>query len=223
MSGTTRNILVIAVAGIVVIAGFSVFADLRELGDRLAGFRWLAFAAALGLALLNYGIRFLRWSFYLKKREISVPTDLSALIFGSGFALSITPGKLGELVKSLFLREARGVPVARSAPIVVAERVTDLAALVILALVGVLLYGVAETTVWAGLAVIATTLAILSWPPLAMLCIRWLTAPRLLRRLRSRPLRLLRRPRRAHPPGPPSSGARVWRLSRGSPNASASR
>ena len=45
----------------------------------------------------------------------------------------MTPGKLGEVAQSYLLRETDGVPMARSAPIVVAERVTDLVALLVFA------------------------------------------------------------------------------------------
>lgn len=148
-------------------AGFSIYADVAELSDRLAGFGWWAFAAACALALCNYGVRFVRWSLYLASRDIAVPTHISALTFLSGFALSITPGKLGELIKSYLLRACADVPMTRSAPIVVAERVTDLLALLVLGLLGVAFYGVARSMVIAGAAVIAVGLLILAWPPAA--------------------------------------------------------
>ena len=44
--------------------------------------------------------------------------------------MSVTPGKVGEVFKSLLLYEARGTSIARTAPIIVAERLTDLIALV---------------------------------------------------------------------------------------------
>jgi uncharacterized protein (TIRG00374 family) len=52
--------------------------------------------------------------------------------------MSVTPAKLGEVLKSVLLKERRGVPVATSAPIVLAERLTDLIAVVGLAAVGAL-------------------------------------------------------------------------------------
>jgi hypothetical protein len=41
----------------------------------------------------------------------------SFLMFFSGLAMVITPGKVGEWLKSYLLREVHGTPVARSAPI----------------------------------------------------------------------------------------------------------
>jgi uncharacterized protein (TIRG00374 family) len=173
--------------GVAVFAGFSIYADVQELGDRMAGFHWWAFGAALALALLNYLVRFARWSLYLRGAEIALPRPLSLRIFLAGFALSVTPGKLGELIKSYFLREFEGVPISRSAPLVVAERVTDLAALLILGLIGVAAYGVARSMVLAGMAVVAAGLMVLAWPAVATAVIRVLTQPGPSRRFR-RPL-----------------------------------
>jgi uncharacterized membrane protein YbhN (UPF0104 family) len=49
--------------------------------------------------------------------------------------MTISPGKVGEVVKSGFLRRSFGTPVVRSAPIVLAERVTDLLGIVLLGVV----------------------------------------------------------------------------------------
>src|SRR6476646_4001914 len=115
--------------------------DVRHLGDRMNGFAWSAFFAAIGLATANYVLRFVRWQLYLRRQDVHVPVASSAIVFGAGLSLSITPGKLGELVKSFLLREMHGVPAARTAPIVVAERVTDLVALLVIAVAGVAVYG----------------------------------------------------------------------------------
>lgn len=173
-------------AGVAVLAGFSVYADVRELGERLRGFGWWAFAAALGLALVNYALRLVRWSLYLSTCELEVPARIRVLSFLAGFALSITPGKLGELIKSYLLRESCGVPVTRSAPIVIAERVTDLLALLILGVIGVGLYGVARGMVAAGAAVIALGLIALAWPRVAHAVIALACRPRPLRRFAPR-------------------------------------
>ena len=72
--------------------------------------------AGLGLASANYLLRFLRWAFYLKVLKIDAPAGVSTLVFLSGLAMSVTPGKAGELVKCYLLNSRTGVPVTRSAP-----------------------------------------------------------------------------------------------------------
>ena len=68
----------------------------------------------------------------------------SAGIFFGGMAMTITPGKVGEWVKSYLLSQRHGVPFAVSAPIILAERLTDGVAMLLLALGGLLLYGYAR-------------------------------------------------------------------------------
>src|SRR6185436_19025491 len=101
---------------------------------------------------------------YLRRQGVRVPLASSAIVFGAGLSLSITPAKLGELVKSYLLRELHGVPATQTAPIVVAERVTDLVALLVLAVIGVAVYGVQPTLVIVAGGLIAFGLLMLAWP-----------------------------------------------------------
>jgi len=179
-----RTWLWFAIALVIAIGAFSMVGDVRHLGDRLTGFGWWAFFAALGLALANYTLRFVRWQFYLSRQHVSVPLASSVLVFGAGLSLSITPAKLGELVKSYLLREMHEIPAPRTAPVVVAERVTDLIALLVLAVIGVANYGVDPTLGAIAGAIIGFGLLLLAWPRPTRALIRAVTAPAKLRRLR---------------------------------------
>jgi uncharacterized membrane protein YbhN (UPF0104 family) len=181
-----RRLLLVIVLGVAVFAGLSITSDVGELGDRLAGFTWSAMAAALALAALNYVVRFVRWELYLRLSGAVVVPRTSALVFFAGIALSVTPGKLGELIKSYLLRQTDGVPIETTAPIVLAERITDLIALLVLALACVFVYGVAGQLVAIGFAIVAVGLAILACPPLAMRAIDLATRSRRLAALRPR-------------------------------------
>ncbi|MDQ3367491.1 MAG: flippase-like domain-containing protein [Myxococcota bacterium] len=174
------------IAIIAVICGAALLAvgDVRELGARLSGFAWWSFFACLGLALLNYTIRFLRWQLYLRVQAVNVPLGSSALVFGAGLSLSITPAKLGELVKSYLLRELHGSPPTLTAPIVVAERVTDLIALLVLAVIGVAVYGVETTLVIVAVSIVALGLVMLAWPRPTRWLIDLVTRPRFAQRFR---------------------------------------
>jgi uncharacterized protein (TIRG00374 family) len=181
----SRTWIWLALGALIGFAALAAFGDLHQLGDRLGDFAWSGFAACLALALGNYVIRFLRWQLYLSRADIRIPVGASAIVFGSGLSLAITPAKLGELVKSYLLRELHGVPVTRSAPIVVAERVTDLLALLIVAVIGVAAYGVAPMVAIGATVVVSGLLVVLAWPALANALIAVLTRPRPLARLRT--------------------------------------
>ena len=128
-----RGLVLVAALAVAVAAGLGLYADFGKLGDELASFRWELFPLALALTALNYLLRFWRWQVYLARLEIEVPTGRSFAIFVAGLSGTITPAKLGEVLKCALLKRSFGVPVRRSVPIVLAERVTDASGVVVLA------------------------------------------------------------------------------------------
>jgi uncharacterized membrane protein YbhN (UPF0104 family) len=131
-----RSLFLVVGLAVVSALGLGLYADFGKLGDELASFRWELFPLALALTALNYLLRFWRWQRYLARLAIEVPLGRSFAVFVAGLTMTITPGKLGELLKCALLRRSEGVPVRRSAPVVLAERVTDASGVVVLALVG---------------------------------------------------------------------------------------
>ena len=186
MAWRPRRILTAVIAVVAVIASVTVVGDIREVRHSLAGFAWWALAAALGLALVNYLLRFVRWQLYLRDRRVHVPAGDSALVFVAGFSMAITPGKVGELLKCYLLRELQGVPVATSAAVVINERVNDLLALLAVATVGVAIHGIAGEVVLAAGIMIGLAFVVLLWRDLAVFVIELVTRPARLRALRPR-------------------------------------
>ncbi len=129
--------LILAVATLV---GLLAYGDFTGIGDSLASFTWVYLPAILSLTLFNYALRFAKWQFYLRVTGVEgVRWRDSLLIFLAGLAMTLTPAKVGEWIKSHFLRERYGVPVSRTAPIVLAERLTDGYAMILLAGAGLIL------------------------------------------------------------------------------------
>lgn len=93
------------------------------------------------LPLANYFLRFLKWHYFLHRITAKVPFGESLLVFIAGFSMTVSPGKMGELLKCGILKKRRNIPVERTSPVVVAERLTDLISMVLLALLGSLLTG----------------------------------------------------------------------------------
>lgn len=171
MKGLGRRVAVGVAAGVAVYVAFSIWADAGHVAEALRGFHWSMAALGCLLALGNYLVRFGRWAYYLRVLGIRVKPGDSLLVFLAGFALTVTPGKLGEAVKAFLLRASHGLPVARTAPIVIAERVTDLVALLLLALVGVFSFDVDRRFLVAGAAAVAAGVLVVSVDPLANLAI----------------------------------------------------
>lgn len=93
----------------------------------------------LSLSLFSYAMRFLRWQTFLKSAHHSIPFLKSLRIYISGYALSITPGKTGEAVRSVFLKDY-GVPYRQSFGFFLSERVSDVLSVILIASLGLWYY-----------------------------------------------------------------------------------
>jgi uncharacterized protein (TIRG00374 family) len=149
MKANVRKVLYAMLLGVSVYFGMALYSGLGKIKESLAIFHVETFAFACALAFGNYVLRFLKWEFYLGRLAIrGVPKLDSFLTFLSGFVLTVTPGKVGEVFKSLVLFETYAVPMTTTAPIVVAERATDVIGIVVLIVFGSL--GFSGGLVWAG-------------------------------------------------------------------------
>src|SRR5690606_40960118 len=88
-------------------------------------FNWVFLPLILLLTLCNYFARFLKWQYYLKILDVKIKLIDSISIFFSGFVMSITPGKMGELLKSYLVKEVTNTPISKTAPIIRSEEHTS--------------------------------------------------------------------------------------------------
>ena len=130
-----RLAVLVVVLAVAVVVGLGLYADFGDLGDALREFRWALFPLALALTFVNYLVRFWRWQVYLRRLRLDVPRNRSFWIYFAGQTMTLSPGKVGEVLKSLLLKRSFGTPIRRSAPIVLAERITDGLGVVIIAAV----------------------------------------------------------------------------------------
>jgi uncharacterized membrane protein YbhN (UPF0104 family) len=174
VNSLVRRVLVVTLLGVVLYGLFVVYTGLHQIRQSLAHFHGSAFVLALALACGNYLLRFGKWQYYLARLGIAgIPVIDSLLIYLTGFVLTITPGKVGEVFKSAVLAKTHGIPVERTAPIVVADRLTDAIGVVLLIAVGSASFRGGLPWALAGTAAVGTGLAFIMWPPPALwLCSR---------------------------------------------------
>jgi len=130
-----RDIAVLAGLFALVLAGLAALAAATGWEETLAGLRSVTgpeLGLLLALSLVNYLFRGLRW--HLFARRLGLPTTLRQNIrhFLGGFAMSVTPGRVGELVRMRWLRRETGWSFERTAPLVLIDRASDLAAMALL-------------------------------------------------------------------------------------------
>ncbi len=141
MAGWTmagRCLMLVAAGGLLIYGGWSFWTEMSRAAESLATFRWAVLAPVLILSMVNYLLRAVRWEYYLRLLSVRLPFLKSAAVFFASLLFCITPGRLGEVCKSYFVNKVNGTPVARTVPIVLAERLVDLLATGLLALVGLL-------------------------------------------------------------------------------------
>ena len=82
---------------LLVYIGLIVYGDWRELSALLADFPWRWLPPTLGLTLVNFGVRLLKWHWYLRLIRTPISFGQSARIYGISFLMMMTPGKVGEI------------------------------------------------------------------------------------------------------------------------------
>jgi glycosyltransferase 2 family protein len=140
--------------GALVFLGLTLYGNWGEVRGAFRAFSYQTLPLILGLAFMNYVARFWRWQLYLKRVEIRLPGKESFYIFMSGLVMTVTPGKMGEVLKSYLLKEGRQVPLSRSAPIILAERFTDFLAVYLLTLLGGFSFAFGARILWLGMVVL---------------------------------------------------------------------
>lgn len=173
MDTWTRRILLGLVLGVLVYAGLGMLTDARAVIDHASRFPVGVFLGALALTLVNYGLRFLKWHLYLRKLDLEVPVGESLTVFISGMVMAVTPGKVGEVFKSFLLRESRGIPAASTAPIVAAERMTDLLGMVLIAAIGVVTFDYGRTVLGATVVLLVVGIVILNQREMVLRWLEW--------------------------------------------------
>ena len=127
-----RWVILALLVGIVFYLVASLWVGAEQVQHALVGFNWWILLPVCGLTLVNYGTRFIKWHYLLKRLDIPMPWRADAWNFLAGLSMAISPGKAGELLKPYVVREVTGVPMARSIPALVTERLTDIIAVLAL-------------------------------------------------------------------------------------------
>ena len=154
--------------GFVVFLGLSIVGDLRQVGAQVLGFRWGYFPAVIALTLFNYTLRWVKFHYYLGQVGLrSFPRRQSLRLFVAGFPLAMTPGKVGEMLKGVWIEQKTGLPAARGVAVVLAERISDGLAVLLLSLAGVIAYPSYWPAFAAILGILLGVIVISQLPPLA--------------------------------------------------------
>jgi glycosyltransferase 2 family protein len=153
--------LILLVAAIAAVAYFAWAAasDLSVLKEAMHSITGVQLLVVFLLSVANYALRYLRWRVLLQELGHRIPERMNIAYYLAGFAFTATPGKAGEAIRTLYLMP-HGVSPGHSIGALVVDRLSDLIAIALLALLLFLPFEIV---------VALTVLTGLAWAVLAML------------------------------------------------------
>jgi len=137
--------------------------DLQATVATLAHVQWGYLLIALAANLVLFGLKSWRWQTLLRMQGIVYPRTDAFLAFVSGLFLGlVTPGRVGELSKALYLKQDLGLPASEGLANVLMDRLFDLYTILILGTVGLIWFQLLPA--WALALIAAGTLGAMLMP-----------------------------------------------------------
>lgn len=123
-----RGLLFSALLSALVYAVLAAVSDVRQIGAALRSFPAPALAAMIALTLANYLVRAARWSYLVSLADRGMTYRDAVYVQLSGTTMTVTPGKVGEVLKALLTRDVTGLPMGKGVALVFSERLADVVA-----------------------------------------------------------------------------------------------
>lgn len=170
-----RALLAIVLVSALGYLGFSLWGGWHEVVAALLKVGLVGTLLALLLSLTNYLLRFVRWQKFLSQMGHRVYWQESLRIYIGGFGLTILPGKVGESIRSVFLKH-HGVFYPESLAAFFSEQLSNLISMLLLVSVGLWAYPQAQPMAIVLTALIVTILIVLQQARLLQWLENWANA-----------------------------------------------
>ncbi len=149
--------------GLAVLALILLKVDLKATVSALAGLHWGYLLLAIAANVPMFGLKAWRWQEMLRMQGIRYPWRDAFLVFMAGLFLGlVTPGRVGEMSKALYLKQDRGVPVSVGLANVLMDRLFDLYTILLLGAAGLVWFRLLPD--WALALILAGTAASIALP-----------------------------------------------------------
>ena len=161
-----KNFLVVVVAAIAIYAIFLFISDYNVISEKITLFQMEYLIPILLVVASSWIPLILKWHLLLKKNKIKIPLKKSILIWFSGSALTITPGQIGELIKSQLLKNIFNVSRSKTAPIIFAEKFYDLTGAIVVSIVGIIVLDIDQNLIFLSLIILSVLFFLIYYRPL---------------------------------------------------------
>ena len=135
-----KVILLVIICAIIFYSIMILVADVPKIQEQIKNFEISYLPVIMSLIGLGWIFAFFRWHLLVKNLGFKVPIRSNFTIFFSSMALGMTPGRVGDLVKSQMLKSRHDISRTKTAPLVILERYYDLIGAIIVAGPGLLYF-----------------------------------------------------------------------------------
>jgi len=143
-----RSFILGIILAIFVYLAIMILSGWEDLLSNLFRVNPLIVIVAILLSLANYIFRFFKWHIFTRSLELEIPFKENFFIFIAGLSLSITPAKVGEAIRAFLLQKNSSTDLSKGLASTFSERLIDLLAVTLLALIGVFFLGFQQSAAY---------------------------------------------------------------------------
>jgi len=136
----SKMFLIIILGSIAFYSIFLFLSDVSSLETSSITFKYEYTFIILIFIVISWIPLYLRWRLLCKNLGLKILFRDDFLVYVAGFALSITPAKVGELLRTQILRDKFGIQRTQTTPLIFIEKFYDLLGAVIVSSIGVLYF-----------------------------------------------------------------------------------
>ena len=128
----TNKLIIILVIVVLFYAVMIFLADAQLISQKINQIDYTYFPYIFSLLIIQILLGVVKFHRLLQKLQIYLPYNESLKMLLAGFAIGITPGGGGTLIKSYFLKKNHDKSISSTIPLMIIEKVTDLLSVLII-------------------------------------------------------------------------------------------
>jgi uncharacterized protein (TIRG00374 family) len=142
LRGVRTFLIATIIISFLVFIGVGLFGGINAVYTTILSAKPYIYVFAFVFMLCSFGIRFIKWDYYLKELGLHVPTGKSIQIYLSLYSMDLTPGKIGRIISAYTLNRVTQKKLASIIPIVTMDIFTDFLGYGIVALAAAIYFNV---------------------------------------------------------------------------------
>ena len=161
-----NRIIWVVIASVGLYGVFLFFSDFNIISEQISNFKYEFLPLILLLVSISWTPLLVRWQILLKKNDINIPIKKSFLLFLCGMSMSITPGHVGELIKSKLMKTIYNIPRTKTAPIIFVEKFYDLTGAIIASIIGIIILGMDTNLILISVSILIVIIFLIYYRPI---------------------------------------------------------